>query len=252
MYENAFIKIFLLIVEIIMIIKKKIFAASFICFGLGLQMPRNGTKWANSSCCTRASPRARATPPPTGTVKELWATACTAPRATKRSLPAIATWGWRLEFSTDVNESTFTTAGLHVWILPRTPSKWERCSSCHHSNVVTVDSWHSCTLGDVSCSNEPWRVWQQNKHPVLGDTNPYTNMHQVGKFAVPKHSACFFIPDPARFGILSHWQKQVEPQLSRGKRASPTFVHAREAVLQHSELVDLAELLEQGPEVLLV
>lgn len=35
-------------------------------------------------------------------------------------------------------------------------------------------------------------------------------------------------------------------------RASPTFVHAREAVLQHSELVDLAELLEEGPEVLLV
>ena len=34
--------------------------------------------------------------------------------------------------------------------------------------------------------------------------------------------------------------------------ASPTFVHAREAVLQHSELVDLAELLEEGPEVLLV
>lgn len=36
------------------------------------------------------------------------------------------------------------------------------------------------------------------------------------------------------------------------KRASPTFVHAREAVLQHCELVDLAELLEEGPEVLLV
>lgn len=36
------------------------------------------------------------------------------------------------------------------------------------------------------------------------------------------------------------------------ERVRPTFVHAREAVLQHSELVDLAELLEEGPEVLLV
>ena len=33
---------------------------------------------------------------------------------------------------------------------------------------------------------------------------------------------------------------------------SPTFVHAREAVLEHRELVDLAELLEQRPQVLLV
>lgn len=32
----------------------------------------------------------------------------------------------------------------------------------------------------------------------------------------------------------------------------PTFVHAREAVLEHSELVDLAELLEEGPQVFLV
>lgn len=29
-------------------------------------------------------------------------------------------------------------------------------------------------------------------------------------------------------------------------------MHAREAVLEHSELVDLAELLEEGPEVFLV
>lgn len=34
--------------------------------------------------------------------------------------------------------------------------------------------------------------------------------------------------------------------------ASPTFVHAREAVLEHRELVDLAKLLEEGPQVLLV
>ena len=33
---------------------------------------------------------------------------------------------------------------------------------------------------------------------------------------------------------------------------SPTFVHAREAILEHRELVDLAELLEQRPQVLLV
>lgn len=40
--------------------------------------------------------------------------------------------------------------------------------------------------------------------------------------------------------------------MSQGCWVLPTFVHAREAVLQHSELVDLAELLEEGPEVLLV
>lgn len=31
-----------------------------------------------------------------------------------------------------------------------------------------------------------------------------------------------------------------------------TFVHAREAVFEHGELVDLAKLLEEGPQVLLV
>lgn len=35
-------------------------------------------------------------------------------------------------------------------------------------------------------------------------------------------------------------------------KAARTFVHASESVLQHGELVDLAEFLEERPEVLLV
>lgn len=52
--------------------------------------------------------------------------------------------------------------------------------------------------------------------------------------------------------VVSPGMCNKKTKQNKTKKSQRTFVHAREAVLQHSQLVDLAELLEEGPQVLLV